>query len=112
MASKVRIITINEGEECLIRVNSRLPVTLEFPGHLVSVYEHKGVIFQRVEKQGEGSQAQTQEVEEVEADPYAETQNMDYGDTQIETQPNETPLWETPPSLKRALRDAAKYMDK
>lgn len=109
MASKLRIITINEGEECLIRVNSRLPVTLELPGHLVSVYESKGVIFQRVEKQEGGSQTPTQEVEEVEADSQIETQNMDYGDTQIDA---ETPLWSTPPSLKKALRDAAKFMEK
>lgn len=111
----VRIFTINEGEEAMIRVNSGKPITLEFPGHLVTVYEDRGVIFQRVEKQSE-EEEQTQEVEEVEADPYEETQVMDDGyGTELEgedgeTQIERTPCWSTPQSLMDALDKAAKYL--
>lgn len=86
-AMAVRIITINEGEEALIRVNSKNPITLEFPGCLVSVYEENGLIFQRVENQT--MEVQTQEVEEMEEDGDAETQCMDNEiktETQIETE--------------------------
>lgn len=79
----VRIITINDGDEALIRVNSRKPITLEFPGCLVSVYEDNGLIFQRVENQS--MHTQTQEVEEMEEDGDAETQKMD-DEIQTETQ--------------------------
>lgn len=86
----VRIFTINMGEEALVRVNSQKPITLEFPGHLVTVYEENGLIFQRVEKQS--CQVETQEVDEEEApDDNVETQLMetqiddcDAGDTQLE----------------------------
>ena len=89
----VRIFTINMGEEALVRVNSHKPITLEFPGHLVTIYEENGLIFQRVEKQTD--KLQTQEMEEKDApDDDMETQWMDtqvetqleYEDTQIETQ--------------------------
>ena len=77
----VRIFTINMGEEALVRVNSQKPITLEFPGHLVTIYEEAGLIFQRVEKQNDT--VQTQEMDEKEASDDEETQCMD---TQVETQ--------------------------
>lgn len=87
----VRILTINKGEEALVRVNSMKPITLEFPGHLVTVYEENGLIFQRVEKQS--FVVETQEMDEEEApDDNEETQYMetqiedvdDSGETQLE----------------------------
>lgn len=80
----VRILTINMGEEALVRVNSQKPITLEFPGHLVTIYEENGLIFQRVEKQEDN---QTQEMDEEEAPgDEEETQFME---TQIHTQIDE-----------------------
>jgi hypothetical protein len=79
----VRILTINDGEEALIRVNSNRPITLEFYGHLVTVYEKDGLIFQRVEKQNEPMDM-TQEAYEPEAGSEEETQALDAGDTQLE----------------------------
>lgn len=110
-AMAVRIITINEGDEALIRVNSRKPITLEFPGCLVSVYEDNGLIFQRVENQS--MDTQTQEVEEMEEDGNAETQTMDdeiqeiheiQTETQLETQLDyeETQIGEPPLVLPAA----------
>lgn len=84
IAMAVRIFTINMGEEALVRVNSRKPITLEFPEHLVTIYEEDGLIFQRVERQYDI--VQTQEMEEQEApSDDVETQCMDT-DTQVETQ--------------------------
>lgn len=94
IAMAVRIFTINMGEEALVRVNSGKPITLEFPGHLVTIYEENGLIFQRVEKQNDT--VQTQEMVEPEApdddmetqcmDTQVETQLEDYGETQVDTQ--------------------------
>lgn len=98
MASKVRIVTINRGEEAVVRVNSLLPITLEFPGWLVSVYERNGLVFQRMERQGVvDAEGETQEDDEIEADDMEETQRMDeevIEETQVFTQLDETP----PPS--------------
>ena len=115
----VRIFTVNQGDEALIRVNSGKPITLEFPGHLVTVYEDKGVIFQRIEKQ-QDPEEQTQELEEEEADPYDETQELLDGyasdrtelddNTADETQIEVTPPWSTPQIVKDALEKATKYM--
>jgi hypothetical protein len=94
MASAVRIITINHKEEALIRVNSNRPITLEFPGHLVSVYEQDGLIFQRVEKQ---DSTYTQELFEPAAD-MENTQKLDLAcyekieETQLEDDSGETQL--------------------
>lgn len=86
----VRIFTINLGEEALVRVNSRKPITLEFPGHLVTIYEENGLIFQRVEKQF--PEPQTQEDDEEKApDDDSETQFME---TQIDDD-YEPPVEET-----------------
>jgi hypothetical protein len=95
----VRILTINEGEECLIRVNSRLPITLEFPTHLVSVYEQNGLIFQRVEKQSVSDtqedfappddSMETQEIDLACYEELEETQDPGFvliDETQVETQ--------------------------
>lgn len=94
IAMAVRIFTINMGEEALVRVNSGKPITLEFPGHLVTIYEENGLIFQRVEKQNDT--VQTQEMVEPEApdddmetqcmDTQVETQLEDYEETQVDTQ--------------------------
>jgi hypothetical protein len=139
MNTKVRIITVNEGEEPLIRVNSRLPITLEFPSHLVTAYESNGLIFQRVEKQQQEAEVMTQEVEEVEAGSDDETQDMDlYAETQIElyeeepevyeetqielyeeeekeqmqTQIDCTPPWSAPESPYYAIMDVVKYLSR
>lgn len=106
MASRVRIVTINKGEEAIIRVNSGLPITLEFPGHLVSCYEKNGLVFQRIEKQFR--EEQTQEDDEIEVDDNQETQIMDSGETQVFTQIEESPpptktAPKTPPILLRNL---------
>ncbi len=98
-AMSIRILTINEGEECLIRVNSRLPITLEFPSHLVSVYEQNGLIFQRVEKQDSDCTQEAfappddnAETQEMDLTCYEELENavevgvVDIEETQIETQ--------------------------
>lgn len=78
----VRIFTINMGEEALIRVNSQKPITLEFPGHLVTIYEENGLIFQRVEKQSDAVETQEMDEEEDLGDDV-DTQCME---TQIQTQ--------------------------
>lgn len=78
----VRILSIKEGEEAIIRVNSRNPIMLEFPGHLVTVYEDGGKIFHKVEKQSE-TMEETQEMDEEGADSDGETQCME---TQVQTQ--------------------------
>jgi hypothetical protein len=98
MASKVRIITVNRGEEAIIRVNSGLPITLEFPGHLVSVYEKRGLVFQRIEKTGD-EETQTQDVDEIEAGPDEETQLMEDEETEVQTLV-ETQIDDTPSPVK------------
>lgn len=113
----VRIITINEGEEALIRVNSGKTITLEFHGHLVTVYEMDGVIFQRVEKQWEGEGDVEVEKEGCSDDA---TEVMDgEGFTEIDeeeeetlTEMNETPPWITPDSMKEAINRAINYLAK
>ena len=65
-----------------MRVNSQKPITLEFPGHLVTIYEENGLIFQRVEKQSNA--VETQEMDELE-DPGDEEETQ-YMETQIQTQ--------------------------
>lgn len=117
MASRVRILTVNRGEEVLIRVNSHLPITLEFPANLVTVYEQNGLVFQRIESQDSGSETHEQREEEAGSDDetqYLETQIEDYEDeeTQVETQtqieftPESVYAPDTPPIL---LRDTELY---
>jgi hypothetical protein len=76
MASAIRIITINDGEEAMIRVNSNRPITLEFPGNLVSVYEENGLVFQRIEKQDTNTQEHYEPGGDMEATQYLETQTQ------------------------------------
>lgn len=90
----------------MIRVNSRNPITLEFPGCLVSVYEENGLIFQRVERQAVDTQ--TQEPIEMEADDEDETQCMEdeiQPETQLETQLpyEETQIGEPPVVLPASM---------
>ena len=95
MASKVRIVTINKGEEAIIRVNSGLPITLEFPGQLVSLYYNNGLVFQRIEKTS--GDDETQEIDEMEAGSDEETQQMETQlQTMVETQ---TQIEDTPPPI-------------
>lgn len=106
MASAIRIITINSGEEALIRVNSNRVITLEFPNHLVSVYEEGGLIFQRVEKQQSGEQTQenyeltgdmedTMKLDEVFSRDVVDGPNIQYDETQVETQIETQDILET-----------------
>jgi hypothetical protein len=87
MATKTRIITINPGEEAIIRVNSDKHVTLEFNKSILTAFEEEGVIYTRHEDQKFNSE--DNEVE-VEVDANEETQYM-------ETQIEETP---TPPLVR------------
>jgi hypothetical protein len=98
MDTVTRIITINSGEEAMIRVNSNKVITLEFPNHLVSVYEQDGLIFQRVEKQHNGQQTQdhyepTGDMEDTmkldssyHEDLLKAVESLYYEETQVETQ--------------------------
>jgi hypothetical protein len=79
-------------------VNSGLPITLEFPGHLVSVYEKRGLVFQRIEKTGD-EETQTQDVDEIEAGPDEETQLMEDEETEVQTLV-ETQIDDTPSPVK------------
>lgn len=113
----VRIVTINQGEEAMIRVNSGKPITLEFPGHLVTVYEMDGVIFQRVEKQWEGEGEIAVEREAL-SDDVTEIMDKEEGEgfTEIDeeeetrTEIDETPPWTTPDSMKDAINKAINYL--
>jgi hypothetical protein len=93
MATKTRIITINEGEEAIIRVNSTKHVTLEFKAGILTAFVEKGVLYTRHEKQEDDSGSETED-EDIEVDDNQETQ---YLETQIETQTQLT----TPPSVVR-----------
>lgn len=94
MSRAVRIITIHEQEEAMIRVESARPITLEFSNCLVTVYEMGGVIFQRVEPIEERLnvplRADTPE-------SFIETQPMDVEELETQTQ------LETPSPLRREL---------
>ena len=60
----------------MIRVNSNRPITLEFPGNLVSVYEENGLVFQRIEKQDVNTQEHYEPAGDMEATQYLETQTQ------------------------------------
>jgi cell fate (sporulation/competence/biofilm development) regulator YlbF (YheA/YmcA/DUF963 family) len=115
MANKTfRLITINEGEEAIIKVNSNVPITLDFNGHVVTVWAGDGMIFQRLSTNEEVVGAVEKHVVEVdddaqtEIDEYEETQTQleDYeeaGYTQVEVY-DETPspsVINEPPELVR-----------
>lgn len=126
MASAIRIITINQDEEAVIRINSNRPVTLEFPNHLVSVYEQEGHMFYRVEKEEVDTQTQehyepigdmedTQSVDDMEDsqdfDDMIETQIEDYGEegfTQVEPLEFHSPT----PSPFRCDRRVSRYLSR
>lgn len=74
--SQIRILTINKGEEVIIRVNSDKHVTLEFPCGILTVIEQHGALYTRMSVQPalvDESDAET----EVEVDDDVETQAMD-----------------------------------
>jgi len=93
MATKTRIMTINEGEEVIIRVNSTKHITLEFPSGIVTVFEEKGVLYTRHQAQ-EGGDRGSETCDEEEVDDLIETQFIE---TQVDTQTH----LETPPSVVR-----------
>jgi hypothetical protein len=101
MATKTRIITINEGEEAIIRVNSTKHVTLEFKAGILTAFVEKGVLYTRHEKQDDDSGCETEdEDQDIEVDDNQETQYLETQideDTFVETQP----VLETPPSVVR-----------
>jgi cell fate (sporulation/competence/biofilm development) regulator YlbF (YheA/YmcA/DUF963 family) len=116
MANKtLRLITINEGEEAIIKVNSNVPITLDFNGHVMTVWAGDGMIFQRLSTNEEVVEAVEKHVIEVdddaqtEIDEYEETQTQleDYeeaGYTQVEVY-DETPspsVINEPPELVRS----------
>jgi hypothetical protein len=72
MAGKtLRLITINEGEEAIIKVNSAVPITLDFKGHVITAWAGNGMIFQRLSTSEEV--VDTKEKRVVEVDDDAET---------------------------------------
>jgi hypothetical protein len=91
MASKTRIITINPGEEVIIRVNSTKHVTLEFSGSILTAFEEGGVLYTRHEDQKSSDEIICNEVE---AGGDEETQLME---TQTQLDYPETP---TPPFVR------------
>ena len=93
MATKTRIITINPGEEVIIRVNSTKHITLEFPSGIMTAFEEKGVLYTRHQAQ-EGDDSGSETCDEEEVDDLVETQFLE---TQVDTQ---TQI-ETPPSVVR-----------
>lgn len=72
MASSLRLITVNKGEQAIIKVNSAIPITLEFDGHSMTIWARGGMVFQRMEVVEE----ETQVEEELDIEPYEETQPM------------------------------------
>ena len=73
MATSLRIVTIAKGEQAIIKVNSAIPLTLEFEGHSITLWARSGMVFQRLET----TAVETQVEEEIDAEPYEETQVMD-----------------------------------
>ena len=80
MATRTRILTINDGEEAIIRMNTTKHVTLEFSRSIVTLFEEGGVVYMRQQFQ-EGNGDVEEEEEEVEAGSDEPTQFME---TQIE----------------------------
>lgn len=121
MANKtLRLITINEGEEAIIKVNSNVPITLDFNGHVMTVWGGDGMIFQRLSTNEEVVEAVEKHVIEVDDDAQTEidedeetqTQLEDYeeaGYTQVEVY-DETPspsVINEPPELVRYRNPAS-----
>lgn len=96
MATKTRIITIQEGEEAIIRVKSTKHVTLEFPSGILTAFEENGVLFTRHQAQ-EGDDSGSETCDEDEVDDLTETQYLETQLLEVETQ---TQLM-TPPSIVR-----------
>lgn len=72
MASSLRIITVKRGEQAIVKVNSDIPITLEFDGHSITLWARGGMVFQRMEV----VEQETQVEEECDIEPYEETQLM------------------------------------
>jgi hypothetical protein len=106
MAGKtLRLITINEGEEAMIRVNSSVPITLDFKGHVITAWAGNGMIFQRLSTSEEVVE-EKEEKKVVEIDDDVNTEVGDYdegGLTEIEDY-DETPspsVMGDPPEVMR-----------
>mgnify|MGYP006201286099 FL=1 len=83
-AKRVVILTINQGEEAVIRVNTSRHVTLEFPNSVITLFEDGGVLYQRHEVQSVDVDAILAGDEEI-VDGHAETQPVDLaGETQLD----------------------------
>jgi hypothetical protein len=87
MATQTRIITINQGEEVIIRVNTVKHVTLEFPSSILTAFEEGGVLYTRHEEQKSGDALVCNEVEVGDDE---ETQMMQT-QTQLDIEDTSTP---------------------
>lgn len=73
---QLRLITIAKGEQAIVKVNSDIPITIEFEGQAVTLWAMKGMIFQRIEHPGDDSTQVEVEDSEKDSEPYEETQLM------------------------------------
>jgi len=72
--SILRIITINSNEEAVIRVNSSLPITLDFNGMSITLSFKDGCISQKIEPNE--CLTEMDEEDEVDLGPLVETQPL------------------------------------
>lgn len=85
MNHSLRLLTINENEEAIIKVNSSIPVTLDFNGMSITLYYRDGWVFQKVEPTPKHNA--DDKIEPADLGPLVETQPMD----------NETPEFHPTP---------------
>lgn len=99
MNHSLRILTINENEEAIIKVNSSIPVTLDFNGMSITLYYRDGWVFQKVEPTPMHNA--DDKIEPADLGPLVETQPMNNETPEffVETQPmdNETPEFHPTP---------------
>lgn len=98
MDKRLRLLTINQGEEAHIKVNSSIPITLDFNGHCITLWAVGDMVFQRTEKTEVDSEPVR--IEPDDEGPMVETQPMfdddDMTDDGGETQIEETQIQFTP----------------
>jgi len=74
---QLRLITVAKGEQAIVKVDSDIPITIEFKGQAITLWAMSNMIFQRIEHPDCGVEVEVEDsVTEIDSEYYEETQLM------------------------------------